>query len=80
MYAAHLYILKAISPIPTRRSQGREPCREVSEEGRLFEEPVAPNRLPALPHIKDGLNHIIHVALGIHSAGYRKAHQLHRCS
>jgi len=33
MYAAHLYILKAISPIPGRSRRG-EPCREVSEEGR----------------------------------------------
>ena len=80
MYAAHLYILKAISPIPGRRSQRGEPCREMPEEGGLFEEPIAPNRRPSLPHIKDRLNHIIHVALGIHSTGYRKAHQLHRCS
>lgn len=34
MYAAHLYILKAISPIPSRRSQRGEPCRDVSEEGQ----------------------------------------------
>ena len=34
MYAAHLYILKAISPIPGSRSKRGEPCRKVSEEGR----------------------------------------------
>jgi hypothetical protein len=34
MYAAHLYILKAISPVPDRRSQRGDLCRKVSEEGR----------------------------------------------
>jgi hypothetical protein len=34
MYAAHLYIWKAISPVPDRRSQRGDPCRKVSEEGR----------------------------------------------
>ena len=33
MYAAHLYILKAISPVPDRRSQRGDLCRKVSEEG-----------------------------------------------
>ena len=80
MYAAHLYILKAVSPIPGRRAQRGEVRREVAEEGSLFEEPVAAHRRSALPHIKDRLNHLIHVALGTKPAGYRKVHQLYRCT
>jgi len=64
MYAAHLYILKAISPTSGRPSQRRELSREVTEEERM----------------RNRLNHLMRVALGTKPAGYRKTHQLYRCS
>ncbi len=77
MYAAYLYIMKAVSPVSSYPSQRGEPRREVPEKGSLLEETVAPHRRLTFPHIKDRLNRIIHVALGIHQARHREPHQLH---
>jgi hypothetical protein len=79
MYAAHLYILRAINPVPSHRLERSESRSKVAEKGRLFEETVAPHRRSTFLHIKDRLNHIIHMALGIHPTGYGEAHQFHRC-
>ena len=80
MYAAHLYILKAISLTSGRRSQQRELSRELTEAERLFEEPVMSPRRSAITRMKNRLNHLMRVALGTKPAGYRKTHQLYRCS
>ncbi|HEY7029286.1 MAG TPA: hypothetical protein VH438_16845 [Gemmatimonadales bacterium] len=69
--------MKAINPIPGRRS--RDESRSEAREAGRRQEQVAVNHRATLRDIKDRLNQMIHVALGSRAAGYRKAHQLHRC-
>ena len=51
MYAAHLYILKAISPLPHHCSHLGE-SRHEEEEGRLFETSAAPTLGSTVRHLK----------------------------